>query len=258
MAKAKRNRHQEYVDCLAVGICPICQAKPITTKHKACEYCLEKKTQRRIANREKDKMTRKALYDKRKADGICVQCGANKAVENRVRCNSCLTKENRVCGAIQRERHNNDYQYAPMVGVCYYCHKPAVEGYKLCQEHYNNRMIKIDEYYAKKRQENTGVMFEEDREIRNDEIARLYNQHVSVDLISYKTNISRRYCYKIIYSRADCQEEVERRKEYAKNRNGYILADHKAGMSTGQLVEKYGMTRQSIRNVINFGVAYRK
>ena len=72
-------------------------------------------------------MEAKELYEIRKKQGICVYCGKEKAIENRIWCGKCREK---MLG-ITKET----YKWCKEKGICVRCHKEkAVKGQVLCTD----------------------------------------------------------------------------------------------------------------------------
>lgn len=71
-------------------------------------------------------MPRKALYDRRKADGRCVQCGTkHNMTEGHVRCAGCAYVHRLYTNSANRRRHIDK-------GLCVYCNNKAREGRVYC------------------------------------------------------------------------------------------------------------------------------
>ena len=128
-------------------ICISCGNKPAEDGYVMCLACRmnnrERSLARYYAHRERylknqakpggQRDKAKELYKKRKAQGICVRCGKRKADAGKSHCRYCLAKKS----ARARERYKSARVNSPIRGVerCFFCSKPPIKGYKLCDEH---------------------------------------------------------------------------------------------------------------------------
>ena len=132
------------------GICTKCGKNKAVNKTTYCEYCLEKdviknakyREKNRAVLRRKNKERMQKLRDRRKENRECTKCGKklNPLYDvNYVKCKICRTyhknyiakRRSRVeKGSMAKEERIN-------IGMCLYCSSRAIEGKKLCKEHYN-------------------------------------------------------------------------------------------------------------------------
>lgn len=68
----------------------MCKKRRLAQGYASCSECREKSRQR-MANRDSGSFNaqRREEYQKRRADGICVICGSQRASPGRVRCEVC-------------------------------------------------------------------------------------------------------------------------------------------------------------------------
>ena len=126
------------------GICPRCRINDALQNHVFCPECLEKisvanaKYDHKRAEYQKNRNNVKRIqYKKRKQEGTCVVCGKKPAQQGNY-CNECYLKR-------MKNRRNTEYQkrdgrtYGDALrqrmsaGLCMYCGKNQVPGYKLCK-----------------------------------------------------------------------------------------------------------------------------
>ena len=143
------------------GICTKCGKRKAVNNVTYCEYCLEKDVIKNAKYREKNKEIlrqknkerMKSLRDRRKQKGECTDCGKklNPLLDgkNTVKCKTCkafhknyMAKRRSIVEKeiIAKEERIN-------IGMCLYCSSRAIEGKKLCKEHYNvvlNNLSKTD------------------------------------------------------------------------------------------------------------------
>lgn len=123
------------------GLCPMCCSAKLAPGRAMCFDCLEKNRAKSAKRREalSDEQRRvldgealqhkKALYERRKAAGLCVGCG-KPALPGHVYClehNCRNTLRGREIRAAKRREKP--------VGACYRCNTQAEPGYKLCAAH---------------------------------------------------------------------------------------------------------------------------
>ena len=123
-------------------ICVECHTEEATPHSTRCASCLAnrrerdrehaKKRRQSIEYRIKQKELYHARRDRLKEAGICTNCGKHKARQGKTTCTVCATKV-----AIEQKNRTKpiSFQLRAELGICYRCHKPVVEGYRLCKEH---------------------------------------------------------------------------------------------------------------------------
>lgn len=130
-------RRENYAYYKRLGRCPKCHSRDARTEGgKYCSDCLEREQKRQERNKEERNRKRsvrgKALYNSRKAQGLCTRCGKPKDTSG-TRCAACAAKHRAVAKKAWLEsgkptgRWSND-----MCGRC--CKRPCAEGFKLCGE----------------------------------------------------------------------------------------------------------------------------
>lgn len=89
-------RRKERLFYIEMGICPVCRKNKIYGDETVCLECKEKKSAYNHQYHETHKKDvdgyHKELYERRKVERICYQCGKRKAAYGRVRCEICLKK----------------------------------------------------------------------------------------------------------------------------------------------------------------------
>ena len=119
---------------IKMGICPRCRKNPIVGYERMCEECRKKfyeyKNTHGIPNI-------KSAYQVRKESGICVNCGTRKAVKGKTQCATCAKKNALRMRNRTKIKNGFDLDRSERIsyGLCYFCGKPAILGYKVCEEH---------------------------------------------------------------------------------------------------------------------------
>lgn len=138
----------------AHGICQRCRTEAVESGYTLCLACRmdeRERTRQYQKRRRGDETTRNALnqklrerYEARKSAGLCVDCGKREAQSGRVRCTHCLAY-------MRRHKHKYDeaHKKRKAYWMCLKCENPALEGYKLCQKHYDAQLM-----YAARGREN--------------------------------------------------------------------------------------------------------
>ena len=132
----------DYEYYKAHHICVICHSEEATQGSTCCPTCLANRRERERGYAAKKRQSaeyrerQKEYYHNRrkklKDAGICVKCGRRKTRPGKTTCKMCAVKEVEK----QRERLNQKpFWLRAELGICYKCDKPAVEGYRLCEEH---------------------------------------------------------------------------------------------------------------------------
>lgn len=143
------------------GICTKCGKRKAVNNVTYCEYCLEKDVIKNAKYREKNlerlrKLNRermKKLRDRRKENGECTKCGKKLSPildgKNKIKCKKCRAyhKNYMAKRRSQIEKGSMTKEERINIGMCLYCSSRAIEGKKLCKEHYNvalNNLSKAD------------------------------------------------------------------------------------------------------------------
>lgn len=120
------------------------------------EICADEKTNR---------------YEKRKSNGICIDCGSEYAEPGKTRCKNCSERHNASRNNLEKLRIEK--------GICRKCGKaPAVDGKKICEK----CAEKLKEYHAKERytklsRENAALKSENDElKRKNSEMAQVLEE----------------------------------------------------------------------------------
>lgn len=126
-------------------ICPRCRINDAFGNFVHCAECLEKISENNIKYRDKrteyDKRgnaAKKVKYAKRKRSGICTACG-KKAQQQGQLCTECYVKRRKRRLAsreyTEKKAPGEAFRERMQAGLCMYCGKPQVKGYKFCKEH---------------------------------------------------------------------------------------------------------------------------
>lgn len=93
----------------------------------------------------------KRRYEKRKAEGICVICGENKAAEGRARCTECLVKLRQYNKGLRDRRINSR--------CCAHCGRKLNDSwyYVLCPSCREGQNRRQNDYIAKRKAKRTGA-----------------------------------------------------------------------------------------------------
>lgn len=129
-SEEKKARREWYK---ARGICVVCGHRDAAGKMTMCAECLYKANEatRKWASknpgywREYQKKRRERLLE----EGKCVKCGRENDNPGRKCCRACALKE-------RQHYLRTRVLKAKPAGVCSWCDRPALEGHKLCAEHY--------------------------------------------------------------------------------------------------------------------------
>lgn len=131
------------------GICPRCRKNTIEGDEKVCPECNAKNAnmtaKRRGENREeyneKQKIIHRNLYYKRIEQGICTRCGKRKTDYGYKTCGICRAKDAEY-KRIKYGKPNRSERCEQ--GLCYFCDNPVMEGYKVCEKHYQTCLQNLD------------------------------------------------------------------------------------------------------------------
>lgn len=131
-----KERRKWYLDN---GICPRCGHRELQDGYKLCLECRTAGNERRRARYTPQLgqyPRHKALREKRKAQGLCPNCGKRKPTDGKVNCNVCLAKNKAARhkydakqGRISTEQRLSGY-------YCYHCAEelPEWRENKLCDK----------------------------------------------------------------------------------------------------------------------------
>ncbi len=118
-------------------ICTNCGKEIVFGNDKTCPECRAKRYigRKSLTDEQKNlygerfKKQQKALYQKRKEQGICTRCGKRKVISGKAKCGVCLEKDaklHRKIGISRSER--------PHYGLCYNCVLPLDRIGGLCNK----------------------------------------------------------------------------------------------------------------------------
>lgn len=157
------NRRKEREDYYKkIGRCTRCGNQDAYTLNgkTLCYDCncknkeYSKKHHERYRTKDNEKMRERTKTLRKQ--GLCIDCGKRRAKNNRVRCEQCLLKNNKMVKA-HKNRVNRDM--VKYMDICYLCCKnPIVEGHKVCTQCLNKcreRQKNVTET-SKREQEDSG------------------------------------------------------------------------------------------------------
>jgi len=142
------------------GICVHCGRNTAMINSISCPDCsykrAEKQRERRQNNidkcREKDRIRCRERRRKRKAAGLCTNCGKKTPYKSRAYCYECMIKSQahrrkylriKNCGV-----ENLRSQFFRENDLCSFCGKPVIPGKRTCEKHY--KMLVESIAYARK------------------------------------------------------------------------------------------------------------
>ena len=131
-----------YKKLQAVGVCPRCGKNLMYVDEKSCIECRAKSAEaaskKRAADVEKynerQKVWRKARYEKDKENGICTRCRKRKADSGHTTCTFCRETMRRA--HVKMPERTDRYER----GLCFFCDNPVKPGYKVCEMHYQKNV----------------------------------------------------------------------------------------------------------------------
>ena len=127
-------------------ICTACFKQAAAPGKTKCFDCLDEDSaksrlkraawndEQRAAVNAKISASNKARYERRKADGMCVQCGRRLPQGTSVRCGICKGKARRVQEERRRKRGQRTYMECLELDNCYNCGGVPLPGKRLCAE----------------------------------------------------------------------------------------------------------------------------
>ena len=128
----------------SIGICVQCKKENAAPNRVRCEVCLEQNlsTQEKRRRVGTYKISDRRLYnknfrEKRKAEGLCIDCGKPICSNSKCYCIDCSTKAKK-----RNEKNKSEIirSERAMYGLCYICGKEALNGKSVCEEHYETLM----------------------------------------------------------------------------------------------------------------------
>ena len=139
-AKNCAQRRERYYWYKEHGICVSCGQEDAAPKKVKCEECAAKEAARnqtayyrkREERREAMRRRKRELYAKRRAKGLCANCGKKTSAGKRL-CLDCFLRRRRY-----DKRYFDAYRRVKTDfsdGLCRLCNEPVVPGKKLCATH---------------------------------------------------------------------------------------------------------------------------
>lgn len=131
-----------YKKLQAVGVCPRCGKNLLYGDEKSCIDCRAKSAKATAKMRtadvkkynERQKVWRKARYEKDKENGICTRCRKRKADPGYSTCAFC--RETMRNARVKMPERTGRYEQ----GLCFFCDNPIKPGYKVCEMHYQKNV----------------------------------------------------------------------------------------------------------------------
>lgn len=131
---------EEYQFFKSKGICTHCKKEKAEKGKILCLACkMQNREYKKKYDADKIRARDKAKREYRKANGLCVNCGARPQQHGLI-CNKCYTT------ILRRKAKNTDIPRSERVsyGLCYICGKnELVEGKKVCAKCYDTRYKSI-------------------------------------------------------------------------------------------------------------------
>lgn len=130
------------------GICPICGQNEIFPNEKICPECKAKRQTREENRKDYQKKYQKALRKKRKALGLCTQCGRPMDNDTTV-CNACKEKNKQRVKKKPKQYVKENWVSDRKCAIC--GGEPLVEGKRVCEKCYSRLLAsseKREQEYA--------------------------------------------------------------------------------------------------------------
>ena len=128
----------------SIGLCPRCGKNRVIGNEKTCPECRAKSAEYQKKWREqhldeynqKQNVSHRNLYQKRKEAGLCTRCGKRKSLHNTLLCGICRDKRKiyREEKRVQSEKLTRNERLEH--GLCYFCGAEPLPGFKTCEKHH--------------------------------------------------------------------------------------------------------------------------
>lgn len=142
------DRMKEYYYLKSKDICVRCRKEKALTGRTLCYECTEKDIEKSKRYREKNhskiRQKENARWKIWRSKGLCGRCGKVHTGEKSL-CTECSIKKNRYLTEKKRSSGHIDRSIRVELGKCYYCGDVAIEGKKVCKQHYESRVKAIIE-----------------------------------------------------------------------------------------------------------------
>lgn len=144
-----------------LGICPMCRKKKPALDHVICLECMSdaseknrKRRERLTAEQRHAESQRAVEYkrqrrERRKAEGVCVECGKRPPKEGRIRCAVCLHKHSERMKRYHRAKGCKPHELLLAHDVCYICGGVPLPGKRLCAVHYDIAIANLNKAFQK-------------------------------------------------------------------------------------------------------------
>lgn len=130
-----------------IGRCPICKRNESAPNHVLCLLCMSDASEKNLRQRDKWTSERRMAESKRavenkrkrrerrKAEGVCVECGKRPPKEGCIRCAICLHKHSERMKRYYHAKGHKPRELLLAHDVCYICGGEPLPGKRLCAEH---------------------------------------------------------------------------------------------------------------------------
>lgn len=180
MAYDKKKSQENYNYYKKLGICVTCRkedAEPYKTQcfecaDKARNFYKKKSPEEKIIYKQKINQSKNRTRQKRKLNGICVDCGKRKTYNGGIRCIDCTLKHRK--SANNKKPNKVPQAIRSALGLCLSCCAPLDNTeYTVCQKCHNNfseaakkmnanptpAMLKVREEFVKRNREFRETLF---------------------------------------------------------------------------------------------------
>lgn len=136
MVESFIKNYRQLVSALdVVRICCMVMKKScIECRAKSAEAASKKRAADVKKYNERQKVWRKARYEKDKENGICTRCRKRKADPGYSTCTFCRETMRRA--RVKKPERTGRYEQ----GLCFFCDNPVKPGYKVCEMHYQKNV----------------------------------------------------------------------------------------------------------------------
>ena len=151
-ARKSNERTKAYKDYyLRIGVCPVCRKRKVTPGYKSCYPCREKISLRKKKiysdpiKKEQRLQARKEKRAKLVEEGICTNCGKNKAEKGFRTCPDCRKKAKNYRKLYVTKYQLSDRALWVSQGRCERCGNDDLqEGTKLCKKCYAHSLAALE------------------------------------------------------------------------------------------------------------------
>ena len=128
----------------SIGLCPRCGKNRVTGDEKNCPECRAKSAEYQKKWREKhldeynqkQNVSHRSLYQKRKEAGLCTRCGKRPHLYNNQFCGVCREKRRTYVSGKRLQSKKLTRNERLEHGLCYFCGAEPLPGFKTCEKHH--------------------------------------------------------------------------------------------------------------------------